>query len=112
MLMEKLSKLRPYRFKILWSKSCIGISVDQQYTENISTPLTSFYFWPREDGWKLLKAELNSKPWMEEEKSFEILNGYKEIVNFWLANVNKNISYELLKKSDLDLEVIGIHSVY
>lgn len=107
--MEKLSKVevQTYSFKLLWSKSCIGIAVDHQYTKNLSTPLTSFYFWPREDGWKLLKDELKSKPWMEEKKSIEILNAYREIVIFWLTNVEKNMSWENLDKPPLDLKIIG-----
>ena len=77
-----------YRFKVLWSKTYVGIAINKKHHANFEVPLTTFYFWPREDGWKLLKAELDSKPWINENSKIEILNGYTTILNYWLTNVN------------------------
>lgn len=102
-----------YLFKILWSKTYVGIAINEIYKENYDFPLTTFYFWPREDGWKLLKAELDSKPWMTEESKLEILNGYTLIINYWLENVNKNIATIKPKAENINLKVdiLAINSI-
>ena len=71
----------------------------------VTLPLTTFYFWPREDGWKLLKSELDSKPWMEEEIKLEILNGYTSIIKYWLKNVNKKFSTQNFYSQDFNVNV-------
>ena len=86
--MANYKKEPKYLFKVLWSKTYVGIAINEIYKENCNLPLTTFYFWPREDGWKLLKAELDSKPWINENSKIEILNGYTTILNYWLTNVN------------------------
>lgn len=111
--MEDFSQKRSYCFKILWSKTYIGIAVNQQNEKDLDIPLTSFYFWPREDGWKLLQAELESKPWMNETSKSEILNSYSKIIDFWLDNVHKPISQKNIKNSNLNLSIdlLGINSI-
>ena len=78
-----------YTFKIIWGKSYIGLAVDKKLNESITVPITSFFFWPRENGWELLKMELQNKPWIKKEATIEILNGYTLIINYWLSNVQK-----------------------
>ena len=76
-----------YRFKIIWGRTYIGLAVDKKLQGNVIYPITSFFFWPRENGWELMKDELNRKPWMTKEETITILNGYTTIINYWLKNV-------------------------
>lgn len=103
-----------YRFKVLWSKTYVGIAINEIHQQNFDIPLTTFYFWPREEGWKLLKAELDSKPWMDENSKFEILNGYTNIINYWLENVNKKTVAIIKPKTEplnLNVDIIAINSI-
>ena len=102
-----------YLFKILWSKTYVGIAINEIHKKNCTIPLTTYYFWPREDGWKLLKAELDSKPWMAEKAKLEILNGYTIIVNYWVENINNNIKIQNpnIKNLDLNVEILAINSI-
>ena len=102
-----------YIFKVLWSKTSLGIAINEIYKTNYDAPLTTFYFWPREDGWKLLKAELDSKPWMLEKSKLEILNGYTTIINYWLKNLNKDIKISSFnfKELDLNIDILAINSL-
>lgn len=76
-----------YTFKLIWGKSHIGLAVDKKINKDITFPLTTFFFWPRENGWELLKIELSNKPWITKEDRIAILNGYTQIINYWLVNV-------------------------
>ena len=99
-----------YIFKILWSKNYLGLAVDKKLQNNFAVPITTFFFWPRENGWQLLKEELSYKPWMSKDDSIDILNDYTTIINYWLLNVDKvegitklirdspKLKYELLAK--------------
>lgn len=100
---EKTHKV--FLFKVLWSKTSIGVAINQKDQNSFDTPLTSFYFWPREDGWKLLKAELDSKPWMTKQLKDEILNNYTHVLSFWLKNVNQRFEALQLRKGDLNLKI-------
>nr|YP_010443848.1 putative ribosomal protein 3 [Vacuolaria virescens]UTE94735.1 putative ribosomal protein 3 [Vacuolaria virescens] len=86
-------------FKVIWLKYAIAIAVDKRFKNNITIPITSFYFWPRVDGWKLLKHELELKPWLLKEEKIKILNGYTKIIHSWKENF-KNDKY--IKVSDLE----------
>ena len=60
-------------FKIIWLKDCVGICVDKKLKNNICLPVTSFFFWPRVDGWERLNHQLNLKPWLTEYEKINIL---------------------------------------
>lgn len=102
-----------YLFKILWSQTYIAIAINELYEKNYDIPLTTFYFWPREDGWKLLKSELDSKPWLLEKSKLEILNGYTLLINFWLKNINQKTNSLKQTTSDLNLnlDILAINSI-
>jgi len=103
--MTNLTQTNQFIFKILWSTSWIGVAVDEVDNKNYRTPLTAFYFWPREDGWKLLRSELESKPWMNQKVKQELLNNYTSIVNFWLENINNKTKIENITPKDLNLQL-------
>ena len=78
-----------YLFKIIWGKRYIGIAIDRKLKNNQTLPITTFFFWPRENGWELLQMQLMNKPWITKEERIEILNGYNKIINYWLLNVRQ-----------------------
>nr|YP_010471270.1 Ycf65 [Sargassum confusum]QXI87552.1 Ycf65 [Sargassum muticum]UEP18046.1 Ycf65 [Sargassum kjellmanianum]UVW81590.1 Probable plastid-specific 30S ribosomal protein [Sargassum siliquastrum]AZJ16047.1 hypothetical protein ScoCPG_p084 [Sargassum confusum]UVF63228.1 Ycf65 [Sargassum confusum] len=98
-----------YVFKIIWSKNYLGLAVDKKLQSNQTLPLTTFFFWPRENGWQLLKEELSCKPWISKEDSIDILNGYNEIINYWIQNVNKmeGIKKLVVDSSKLNFELLA-----
>ena len=74
--------LHKFTFRILWLDNNVAIAIDHIIGDNIS-PLTSYFFWPRNDAWEQLKTELDSKPWILEDEKINLLNKATEIINFW-----------------------------
>ncbi|CAL8412590.1 unnamed protein product [Dictyota dichotoma] len=94
-----------YIFKVIWGKQTIGIAVDKGLNNNRTSPITTFFFWPKENGWELLKNQLYTKPWISEEDRLEILNGYNKIITYWLEGVNKIDNITRLTKMGHDLKL-------
>lgn len=81
-----------YTLSVLWLDKNIGIAVDQIFAKDQRSPMSEYFFWPRNDAWEEIKVFLEAKSWIGERERVLLLNQCTEVINFWQDGEKKSLA--------------------
>ncbi|RMZ52809.1 hypothetical protein APUTEX25_000928, partial [Auxenochlorella protothecoides] len=51
------------------------------------SPVTPYFFWPKEEAWDLMKETLEGESsWIPEGQVIEVLNSFTSLINYWQSD--------------------------
>ena len=74
--------MQQFTLKVIWLNYTLGLAVDH-IVKGGKSPLSSYFFWPRDDAWSQIKTELESKPWISNYDKINLLNQVTLIIDYW-----------------------------
>lgn len=86
-----------FTLRIIWQHYTLGLAIDHIVQDGYS-PLSSYFFWPKNDAWSQMKTELESKPWISKSDRIELLNQTTLIINYWQQYKTTQSILEVKKK--------------
>ena len=89
--------MKKFTLRIIWLNYSIGLAIDHVACKGYS-PLSSYFFWPRNDAWTQIKKELESKPWISNNDKIDLLNQATVIINYWQDNKRRDPVVEVQNK--------------
>lgn len=72
--------------RFLWMESNLGLAVDQVVPGHGTIPVTPYYFWPMDDAWDGLHAQLR-RPWIPKKRRVQLLNQATDLINLWQQTI-------------------------
>ena len=89
--------MRQFTLKVIWLNYTLGLAVDH-IVKGGQSPLSSYFFWPRDDAWSQIKTELESKPWISNYDKIDLLNQVTLIIDYWQKNKSIRSTLEVKQK--------------
>jgi 30S ribosomal protein 3 len=86
------AEVAEYALNFLWLDKNLAVSVDQVFGRGHRSPVTEYFFWPREDAWEALKAALEQKDWISHQDKVTLLNTCTEVINYWQAEDKPSVT--------------------
>lgn len=83
-----------YALSFLWLDKNLAVAVDQVFGRGHRSPITEYYWWPREDAWERLKQVLDEreeKSWMSTADKVKLLNTLTDVINYWSAEEKPSV---------------------
>jgi 30S ribosomal protein 3 len=83
-----------YSLSFLWLDKNLAVAVDQVFGRGHRSPITEYYWWPREDAWESLKKALDEreeKSWMSTADKVKLLNTLTDVINYWSAEEKPSV---------------------
>jgi 30S ribosomal protein 3 len=89
-----------YSLSFLWLDKNLAVSVDQVFGRGHRSPVTEYYWWPREDAWENLKQALDEREerdWITSSDKIQLLNTLTDVINYWSAEDKPSVRDAIAK---------------